>query len=141
MVRPTRKFFCAALALMVAAADLNAGTSLAFARGISAPAAPELKVDGNPVTVEIPHDLGTIDSRTQIRPIVPTRTVIMIKDAHSIPQAQHRLSEIIQYLHSKYGINTVGVEGTAGFFDTILYDSIPDEEIKKSIVESYLSSG
>lgn len=69
------------------------------------------------------------------------RLVVLIQDAHSVPDAQRSLEKLIEYLQEKYGVSTVALEGAQGKLDPTLFRLFPDEKKRKEIFNAHLDSG
>ena len=101
----------------------------------------------------IPPDIGTITEEFRVESLVlkekkalhtqdpKLRTVILIQDAHSVPDAQRSLEKLIEYLQQKYGVTTVALEGAEGKLDPGLFRNYPDKEKLKKVFGEYLNSG
>ncbi|MFA5160348.1 MAG: hypothetical protein WC484_07595 [Candidatus Omnitrophota bacterium] len=126
------------------------GTSLLA----SAPA-----TSGNVQELVIPSDIGTIseihcgtrssglvsrNGENKNKSLVPrneSRFVVLIQDAHAVPDAQRSLQKLIEYLQAQYGVTTVALEGAEGKLDPELFRNFPDKEKLARVFESYLESG
>ena len=71
----------------------------------------------------------------------PSDFVVLIQDAHSVPDAQQSLEKLIEYLQEKYGVTTVALEGAEGKLDTTLFRLFPDAKKREAIFGEYLGSG
>ena len=101
----------------------------------------------------IPPDIGTITEEFRVESLAlkekkalhtqdpKLRTVILIQDAHSVPDAQRSLEKLIEYLQQKYGVTTVALEGAEGKLDPGLFRNYPDKEKLKKVFGEYLNSG
>src|SRR3989338_3059353 len=69
----------------------------------------------------IPEQLGHIVERWMPTDTAPTQYVIHLQDLHTQAAAQRTLSDLIGYLHDKFGITSVALEGAEGLCDTTLY--------------------
>ena len=69
------------------------------------------------------------------------RFVVLIQDAHAIPDAQRSLEKLIEYFQKKYGVKTVALEGAEGRLDSTLFRLFPDAEKRQSVFADYLASG
>jgi hypothetical protein len=82
--------------------------------------------------VEIPASIGSVEKIVQGD---TSRTVILIQDAHSIPQAQFHIQKLIEHFLKTYGVTTVALEG-APFspLDAQVFQSYPDPlALRKSL--------
>ena len=106
-------------------------------------AAPSAPLDLHRLT--IPDRLGYLDEVWQPDEGPPQGIVIHIRDLHVHPEAQQHISELLGYLHDRYGVELVAVEGAAGRCETELYSDFPDppstERIAKLFVEEGLFTG
>ena len=69
------------------------------------------------------------------------KQVILIQDAHAIPDAQHSIRLLIEELSAKYGISAVALEGAEGPIDLTLFRSFPQPQKLRETFESYLDTG
>jgi FMN phosphatase YigB (HAD superfamily) len=67
--------------------------------------------------------------------------VVLIPDAHSIPDAQRSLEKLIEYLQENYGVSTVALEGAEGKLDPTLFRLFPNANQRDNVFEDYLASG
>ena len=67
--------------------------------------------------------------------------VILIQDAHAIPEAQRNIQKLIGYFQKEYGIHLVALEGAASQLDPQIFKSFPDKEILKKTFEEYFEKG
>ncbi len=117
-------------------------------------------VSGLQVAFFIPPELGTISeayrgergtgneeregasvSRSPLAVPRHDRTVVLIQDAHAVPDAQRSLMKLIEHFQSKYGIRQVALEGAEGKLDPELFRNFPDKEKLAKVFNSYLDSG
>jgi len=114
---------------------------------------------GNVQELVVPPELGTIQemdvgkrmsndgkfksgfSSSVILPPSSGKFVILIQDAHSIPDAQRSLAKLIEYFQEKYGVGTVALEGAEGKLDPTLFRMFPDAEKRKAVFDDYLATG
>lgn len=89
-------------------------------------------------SIRIPSRIGSIEKITSSH---GSKTVFLIQDAHSIPEAQKNISKIIQYLTKTFGVPLVGVEGAAGDLDGTLFKTYPEPAKLKALVSSLLAKG
>jgi len=69
------------------------------------------------------------------------RTVVHIQDAHCNLFAQKKISDIIDYLNTEYGIRTLNLEGGAGEYDLTSFTSISDSDIRREVSEHFVRTG
>ena len=87
--------------------------------------------------VSIPSELGSIElskSNSLSKP-----SVFYIQDAHAILDAQKNIKSLIDYLRKQYGADLIALEGGDGKLDPTLIQTFPNEEIKKRVLDDYLS--
>jgi len=135
----------------------------AFARPIHAPLKapvssgdfPGFPRDLNQIT--LPPEIGKIEeiyqARGQVtggkaqanllvsRPVPPAPLVVLIQDAHAIPEAQRNIQTIIEHFQTHYDIDRVAVEGAASELDLQIFKSFPDQELLKKTFEDYFDNG
>ena len=86
-------------------------------------------------TITVPHDIGVKRSSS---PEASEEIIINIQDAHSSLGAQKSIAGMIESLVKNYGLDLVGLEGSAGRIDTSLVSSFPIENIRKQAAEALL---
>lgn len=86
----------------------------------------------------LPENLGVIEESYRGR---NNAEVVILKDAHTVADAQHSISEIIQYLEINHGLDWVGAEGAAGSFQTELFESFPNQDVLKKTLETLVAHG
>lgn len=69
------------------------------------------------------------------------QTIILVQDAHAIPDAQKAIQKIIDYFQKQYGLKLVATEGAAGKIDGQIFKSFPDKTILERVFENYRSNG
>src|SRR3989338_8526030 len=69
------------------------------------------------------------------------QTVILVRDAHSIPEAKKNIQEIIGYFQKKYGIHLIGAEGADGELDAQVFRSFPDKKKLKEVFGETMERG
>nr|MBP9865279.1 hypothetical protein [Candidatus Omnitrophota bacterium] len=69
------------------------------------------------------------------------RSVVVIQDAHSIPDAQRSIRKTILFLEKEYGAKLIGVEGASGDLDTRIFQSYPDQEKLQAVFKEYMDKG
>ncbi len=88
--------------------------------------------------LKLPKSLGEVEEIWQGN---SQSSVILIRDAHSIPDAQKNIEKIIELLAAKYGINQVGVEGASEELDAQIFRSFPDQKHLKEVIDGYAEKG
>ncbi|MDD5670016.1 MAG: hypothetical protein PHN49_00065, partial [Candidatus Omnitrophica bacterium] len=102
--------------------------------------------------LSLPPDLGVLDEiyasdSSRKHKEKPTaefespQTIVLIQDAHAIPDAQKSVCAVIEYLESEYGIDLVALEGTSGKLDPTLLRTFPDTKLLKQVIQNYLERG
>jgi hypothetical protein len=94
-----------------------------------------LRNDGSPT---LPSEFGSIQEFHQG---TETKTVILIQDAHAIPDAQKSIRGLIDYFQKEYGVGLVAVEGASSQLDSQIFRSFPDKDLLKKVFEEYESQG
>ncbi|MCX5665841.1 MAG: hypothetical protein NT036_02165, partial [Candidatus Omnitrophica bacterium] len=69
------------------------------------------------------------------------RTIINIQDAHSSLAAQESIVSILDSLVTNYDMQLVAIEGSAGYVDTSLLKTFPDESIRKNTAKYLMKKG
>jgi len=88
--------------------------------------------------IEIPEALGSVEASFQGAPGKP---IVIVQDAHSIPDAQKNIQRIIQYFQTEYGADAVGLEGASSRLDPQIFRSFPDKIRLKKVFKEYLLKG
>jgi|GEM_PF-5352689 len=68
-------------------------------------------------------------------------TLVILQDAHSIPEAQKSLWKLIEFYQEKAGVRHVFLEGASGMLDTALLKSFPDQALLAETLQHYLERG
>ncbi|HTL46599.1 MAG TPA: hypothetical protein VL688_00905 [Verrucomicrobiae bacterium] len=109
----------------------------AFAReAAAAPAAGNLFHDLTAVT--LPSKAGRIE---EIYRGTGSEIVVLIQDAHAIPDAQHSIYKTLSFFQSSYGIDLVGLEGAASVLDPQIFQSFPDPALLRKTLGAYGKRG
>jgi len=104
------------------------------------------KAPADPVNpISIPKDLA-VTTETFKAPLRATngegqKTIINIQDAHSSLSAQESITSILDTLVTKYDLRLVAIEGTAGYIDTSVLRTMPDNKMKKDLARSLMAEG
>lgn len=94
----------------------------------------ELNVD----TFTLPEYLGRINDSWKGS---ADKMVIHIQDAHCNYYAQHKISEIIEYLNKQYGINTINLEGGTKDYDLSIFADIDNKVIRDKVSDYFVKEG
>ena len=89
-------------------------------------------------TLAVPEDFGKIEATFTGS---TGKTVVLIQDAHEIPDAQKNIQRLIDYFQKNYGINLVGLEGANARLDAQIFKSFPDKEALKKVFKEYQERG
>ncbi|MDP3920562.1 MAG: hypothetical protein Q8R76_07135 [Candidatus Omnitrophota bacterium] len=127
-----------AIAVLVATTFLVSDLTLpAYAQEtIGAPSLETIPADLS--SIDVPVDLGTVEDSFQGN---TGKVVVLIQDAHSIPDAQRSVRELINHFQSRYGVSLVAVEGAASRLDAQLFKSFPDQQLLKEVISEYHAEG
>lgn len=79
------------------------------------------------------------DAVAALPALTKTETVIQIRDAHAQLGAQRRIADILDDLVSRYDLQLVAVEGSAGPIDPSLVSSYPDAAVRRAAGEALLA--
>jgi len=93
----------------------------------------------HPDSVTIPAELGTIQETYVASAESPT--VILIQDAHAIPDAQRNIQQLINYFQQEHGVDLVALEGAASPLDPTLFKSFPDKKVLREVFQKYYEDG
>lgn len=85
-------------------------------------------------TIRIPKEIGEIKDRFKGK---SDNTVVLIQDAHDIPEAQKNIERLIEHFQSVYGVRLIAAEGAASKLDPQIFRSFPDKKLLKKIVDDY----
>lgn len=122
-------FIALTLCLSIHPPELKAQTAASVPGSV-----PSVKV----MHVSIPEEIGTLKEKFEGR---DGRMVFILQDAHAIPDAQRNIQKIIDYVQREYGVELIGLEGTALPLDTLLLRSFPDQARLREVFEDYFQRG
>ena len=88
--------------------------------------------------IELPKNLGKIQEYSNVP---GAETVILIQDAHAIPDAQRSIQQLIEFFQNQFGVRHVAVEGAADELDTQIFKSFPDQKLLKETFKGYFEKG
>ncbi|MDD5672083.1 MAG: hypothetical protein PHN49_10620, partial [Candidatus Omnitrophica bacterium] len=109
--------------------------------------ADQLPVLANAVIRVFPDDLSQIKVPAKIGKIQAVfkssgrDVVILIQDAHAIPDAQLSIQQLINYFQTTYGIRRVALEGASSELDPQIFKSFPDQPLLKKVLRQYHENG
>ncbi|GEM_PF-2545701 len=89
-------------------------------------------------TFTIPAHLGDIKYTFKGS---PDKFLIHLQDAHCNQFAQHKISDIIDYLNKEYGVRMVNLEGGVGDYDLTIFTSITGEAIRMEVADYFVKKG
>lgn len=67
------------------------------------------------------------------------KLIVLIQDAHSIPDAQNSIRALLSFFQGQYGIDLTLIEGSADTYDPQIFRSYPDEKQLKQTFKQYLT--
>jgi hypothetical protein len=89
-------------------------------------------------TVNVPTNLGTIQ---EIYRGSTDKLVVLIQDAHAVPDAQRNIQKLIGFFEQKYRIPLVALEGAASSLEPLIFKTFPDKELLRKVFEQYFDNG
>ncbi|HXV27703.1 MAG TPA: 50S ribosomal protein L11 methyltransferase, partial [bacterium] len=106
----------------------------------------ETEIDSQTSAPLPPSDLSALsipDTLGKIQEVYPSNSpyVILIQDAHAIPEAQRNIQKLIDYFRTHYEINRIALEGASSELDALIFNSFPDKGILKQTFEEYMDKG
>ncbi|MFA5160110.1 MAG: hypothetical protein WC484_06355, partial [Candidatus Omnitrophota bacterium] len=90
------------------------------------------------IAIALPKEIGNI--RETYRG-TSDKIVVLIQDAHSIPDAQRSIRSIIDHFQTRYGVSLVGLEGASEKLDPQIFRSFPDKDLLRKIFDAYAQRG
>ena len=88
--------------------------------------------------IQLPAEIGKIDEFFR----GPAKEhVIIVQDAHAIPDAQRSIRKAILYFYKQYGIRLIALEGAASALDARILKSFPDKEKLNGVLGEYFDRG
>ena len=127
--KPLEKMIRKGTAIFVCAAFLATSVYLPRARAEISPALMtgyRSLADDLTGSIDLPKKMGKIE---EIYRGTGDKIVVLIQDAHSIPDAQRSIQSAIDYFQTQYGISLVGLEGASEKLDPQIFRSFPDKEL------------
>lgn len=92
----------------------------------------------DPETFTIPAHLGEVKYSSKG---TADKMIIHIQDAHCNYFAQNKISDIIEYLNTEYGVDVINLEGGSGEYDLSVFTSITGDEIRREVAEYFVRKG
>ncbi len=90
----------------------------------------------NPEILKLPEKFGEV-----VESHAGNGNVIVVQDAHAIPDAQKNIANVIKYMQQEYGVGTVALEGASGDLDPQIFRSFPDKKLLREVMNGYMNSG
>lgn len=69
------------------------------------------------------------------------KTVILVQDAHAVPDAQKNIRRLIEFFQKEYGLRCIAVEGASSALDVRFLKSFPDKEKLEKTAEAFADRG
>ena len=93
-------------------------------------------------SLTLPGALGTIQERFSGEDQAGEKPLILyLQSAHTNLDSETNTRKIIGYFEKEYGLNLILLEGGEGRLDSLFFKSFPDEDLKKNVLNDYLSKG
>lgn len=86
--------------------------------------------------IRIPAQIGEIQ---QFYRGHDDKMLILVQDAHSIPDAQNSIRALLSFFQSEYGVDLALLEGSTESYDPLIFRSFPDQNLLKKVFKSYLA--
>lgn len=102
------------------------------------PAALSLEFPSDPALVKVPPEMGKIEDYFKG---AAGGMVVLVQDAHEIPDAQRNIQRLIDYFQKNYGVGLIGLEGAHARLDPLIFKSFPDKERLKKVFKEYQEQG
>jgi len=90
-------------------------------------------------TLVLPEAFGRLEDVFEASENSPK--IILIQDAHAVPDAQRSIRHLLLYLQKNYGISRVAVEGAAQKLDPALFRSFPDKALLATVLRASMDRG
>ncbi|MBI3292526.1 MAG: hypothetical protein HYZ73_06930, partial [Elusimicrobia bacterium] len=71
----------------------------------------------------------------------PTRLVLLIQDAHGLPEVQHRLANLLQWWAGHHRLRLIGLEGSSSRFDLEPFRQFPSPRILQDVARHLTDLG
>lgn len=92
----------------------------------------------DPAQINIPPEIGKVESAFRGK---EDKFIILIQDAHAIPDAQRSIQKLIGHFQNQYGVGLIAVEGAASALDPQIFRSFPDKKVLRGVFEKYHTEG
>ncbi len=89
-------------------------------------------------SIALPQEIGNIQETYRG---ASDKIVVLIRDAHSIPDAQRSIQGAIDHFQTKYGISLVGLEGASEKLDPQIFRSFPDKDLLRRTFDAFAAKG
>lgn len=127
-------------AVLVCTAFLVTSVSLPQSRaGISPlPIASTRSLSADLTAIALPNEIGRIQETYRG---TSDNVVVLIQDAHSIPDAQRNIRYLIDHFQTQYGVTRIGLEGASEKLDPTIFRSFPEKEKLRQVMDVYADHG
>ena len=127
-------------AVFVCAAFISTSVYLPKARAESPtmPIAGYRSLADDLTAIALPKEIGKIQETYRG---TSDKIVVLIQDAHSIPDAQRSIRSAIDHFQTQYGVSLVGLEGASEKLDPQIFRSFPDKELLRKTFDAYSQRG
>lgn len=132
-----RRFLAIALSLSLAADPC--AFSAADASLLAGPRPASAAALQDPAGLVLPSSIGRVSEIFQGSRSSPA--VLLVQDAHSVPDAQASIRDILLHLQKVYGIRTVALEGVETRLDPLILRSFPDPGILERVLKKIHDQG
>ncbi len=88
--------------------------------------------------IRIPEELGKIE---EVYRAAGNKTIVILQDAHAIPDAQRSIEQLVEFFQSQYGIQLTGAEGADSELDAQFLKSFPDQKKLRETMNEYFERG
>jgi hypothetical protein len=88
--------------------------------------------------MSLPKNIGKIE---EVYQGASDQIVLLLQDAHAVPEAQRNIRNMIDYFEQHYGVKKIALEGAASKLAPQLFRSFPDKQLLKKVFNDYLEEG
>lgn len=113
-------------------------SGLSYSSVVSAPPGTALPSALRLTDAFVPESLGKVEMRFTGS---SDKTVVLIQDAHAVPDAQRSIQRLIDYFQRRYGIDGVALEGADASLDPHIFRSFPDKKLLRKVFTEYQNKG